>query len=255
MKPLTRALITLTAVGAAALTSATVASAGASASGEPIPVESARLQDWYVNPNEEALLPEQLEDGLLFDGPSLVHHSTNHTLATVPTDGTFDATVETGVAPPFKMETWDPYSTLNKTADGKWWTTKIATGDGSSSAPVDSPADLIGKSWTDDSDGTMQTYTDATTVFSFGVGYANDTGNKALVSSITYDGEKYDLTCWPPEPTTTASATAAPVSEAVAILPVTGGNSTSLILILIGFLLTVLGGVALIATRRRRTDV
>jgi LPXTG-motif cell wall-anchored protein len=243
MKPLTRTLIVFATAGATALTSITAA--GAATNEDPIPVESACLQGWYVNPDEVPLLPEQLEDGLLFNGPSLVHRSTSHTLATVPTDGTFDATVETGVAPLFKMETMSPYSTLNKTAAGKWWTTEIVTGDGSSSAPVDSPTEFIGK-WT---------YTDATTVFSFGVGYANDTGNKALVSSITYGGEKYDLTCRPSEPTTTASATAAPVSEAVATLPVTGGNSTSLILILIGFLLTVLGGVALIATRRRRTDV
>ena len=49
-------------------------------------------------------------------------------------------------------------------------------------------------------------YTASTTVATFGVGYANDAGNAALVSSVTYDKKKYNLTCYPPKPSPSASS-------------------------------------------------
>jgi hypothetical protein len=156
--------------------------------------------DWYVNPDEAALKPKQLRSGLLFDGPSLIHHkpAAAYTLKSVPTNGAFAARVYAGARPLFKMETSNPYSTVNKSAAGKWWSSKIpASEPGGQSNPVDSPADLIGKF----------TYTEATTVASFGVGYGNDTGNKALVSEVSFGGQVYRLACHPrhPKPTPTPS--------------------------------------------------
>ena len=155
--------------------------------------------DWYVNPDETALKPKQLPRGLLFDGPSLIHHKTSgYTLKNVPTNGTFAAHVYAGARPLFKMETSNPYSTINKSATGKWWSSKIAASElGGQSNPVDSPADLIGK----------YTYTETTTVASFGVGYGNDTGNKALVTAIRFGSHFYSLACRPhhPKPTPTPS--------------------------------------------------
>jgi hypothetical protein len=156
--------------------------------------------DWYVNPDETALKPRQLRDGLLFDGPSLIHHkpAATYTLAQVPGSG-FQARLYEGVLPLFKLETSAPYSTLNKTADGKWWSSRIASGEGSQGQPVSSPADLVGK-WN---------YTAETTVLSFGVGYANDVGNKALVTSVSFGGHVYGLACRPQHhsPTPTPSET------------------------------------------------
>jgi hypothetical protein len=158
--------------------------------------------DWYVNPDESALKPKQLPPGLLFDGPSLIHHKTSgYTLKNVPANGGFTAHVYAGAEPLFKMETSNPYSTINKSATGKWWSSKIAASSpGGQSDPVDSPADLIGK----------YTYTETTTVTSFGVGYGNDTGNKALVTSVSFGGHVYQLACRPhqsPTPTPTPSET------------------------------------------------
>jgi hypothetical protein len=157
--------------------------------------------DWYVNPDETALKPKQLPAGLLFDGPSLIHHRTSgYTLKTVPADGTFTAHVYAGVRPLFKIETSAPYSTINKTPDGKWWSSKIAaSAPGGQSDPVGSPADLIGK----------YTYTEATGITSFGLGYANDTGNKALVTTVSFGSRVYRLACRPhhPRPTPTPTST------------------------------------------------
>jgi hypothetical protein len=156
--------------------------------------------DWYVNPDEAALKPKQLRSGLLFDGPSLIHHkpAAAYTLKNVPANGAFAAHVYAGARPLFKMETSNPYSTINKSPTGKWWSSKIAASEpGGQSSPVDSPADLIGKF----------TYTEATTVVSFGLGYGNDTGNKALVSSVSFGGQTYRLACRPHHPTATPTPT------------------------------------------------
>jgi hypothetical protein len=186
----------LTALGAPATAYAYTADDGGSAKCNA---------DWYVNPDETALQPKQLRGGLLFDGPSLIHHQTSgYTLKTVPTDGNFAAHVYAGARPLFKMETSNPYSTVNKSATGKWWSSKIAASEpGGQSNPVDSPADLIGK----------YTYTEATTVASFGLGYGNDTGNKALVTAVKFGSHVYRLACRPhhqPTPTPTSTDTGTP---------------------------------------------
>ena len=168
--------------------------------------------DWYVNPDETALKPKQLRTGMLFDGPSLIHHQTSgYTLKSLPTDGALAAHVFAGARPLFKLETSNPYSTINKSATGKWWSSKIpAASPGGQSDPVDSPADLIGKF----------TYTDATTVASFGVGYGNDTGNKALVAAVRFGPHFYSLGCRPHKPSHSPTPTPTPTS------PGGGGGST-----------------------------
>lgn len=210
------------------------------------PVKSNCNTGWYTNPDEEKLLPTQLNGGFMFDGPSLVHHATGpFTLANVPTDGSFTTFGPVvGSKPLFKLETTAPYSTINKTGTGKYWSSKISTGAGSQGSPVDTPADLVGK-WN---------YTADTKVFSFGVGYANDTGNKAMVTSITFNKTVYHLQCRPsPSPSASSSHSASP-SPSVASLPVTGSTFNTPLAVGIGATLMVGGGTLFFLARRRRTE-
>jgi LPXTG-motif cell wall-anchored protein len=154
---------------------------------------------WYVNPDETALKPVQEKTGFLFNGPSLIHHATSGLLSNAATDGSFVATVKTGVAPLFKFETSKPYSTINKTSAGLYWSSKIASGEGSQALPV-TLAKLA----------TLAPYTAETVLISFGVGYANDTGNTALVVSLTYGGQVYLFSCKPPVTTPPATTTTKP---------------------------------------------
>jgi LPXTG-motif cell wall-anchored protein len=163
--------------------------------------------DWYVNPDETALKPKQFPGGMLFDGPSLAHHVLAPvSLAALPTDAAFGGHLFHGAMPLIKFESSIPatpgtYSTINKTGTGKYWSSKIATGAGSQSMPLDTPADLIGK-WSG--------YTADTRVFSFGVGYANDVGNKAAVFWVSLGQHKYSLGCPPASPSASASPSATP---------------------------------------------
>lgn len=234
---------------------------------------------WYVNPDETKLTPVQKTEGLLFDGPSLVHHTADGLLSEAATDGSFVAVVKTGVAPLFKFETNKPYSTINKTAAGLYWSSKISTGPGSQGDPV-SLAKLA----------TLAPYTDATVLVSFGVGYANDAGNTATVTSVTYAKVTYSFVCTPPVTTTTkvstsstptpsktSSATATPSSSQSAIvIPPTdttsfptvvarpAANTGSLAstgasvepgwLVVGGAALILLGGAAILLVRARRNS-
>ena len=208
-------------------------------------VKSNCTTDWYVNADELDLLPVQTPAGFVFDGPSLVHRllAVPVPLATAPLNGAFTATLETGVMPLFKMETTAPYSTINKTPDGKFWSSKIASGLGSQAQPMDTIAAL----------GTQAPYTIDSKVYSFGVGYANDKGNKAVVTSVTFGASKFDLTCVP-KPSASASVSPSvsvrPTSPApVASLPVTGTETWKIVL---AGLLVLGAGVALVVVARRR---
>lgn len=228
----------------------------ATAQAETIPAQFCST-GWYVNGDEALLMPEQKPEGLLFDGPSLIHHviGTPASLATTPTDGAF-TTIGAGVGskPLFKMETNAPYSTLNKTAAGKWWSSKLAAdAPGGQSMPLDDLSSFVGKG----------SYTSDTMVYSFGVGYANDTDKTATVTSISFAGHKYALDCASPSPSVSGSAsTSASTSASGAVLPSTSGSAKVPTLPVTGFptgyaiglavVLLTAGGVLFIAFRRHR---
>lgn len=194
--------------------------ANPAAATNPHPVESTCHEGWYVNPDEEALLPEQVEEGFLFDGPSLVHRSITQVKLADAKGASLTADVETGVAPLFKFETLNPYSTINVRADGKVWSSKILSGPGSQDDPVNSVTLLPG----------IAPYTNETVIYSIGAGYANDTGNKAVVSSITYGPTTYDLSCEveeSPSPSPSASASGSPSPSASTSTGTTAGPTTA----------------------------
>lgn len=226
------------------------------------PVVSQCNSGWYVNSDEEAMLPKQVPDGFLFDGPSLVHRALGAPvpLASASGNGAFVANVSVGVPPLFKMETLAPYSTVNKTSAGTYWSSKIASGPGSQGSPVASLAALAA----------LAPYNAASVVYSFGVGYANDTGNKAVVSSITFGANTYSLLCPAPSasPSASASASASPSSPPVSVTPTPSGTvppagvSSSLPLtgtpirsiLVLGAILLMAGAVLYLVARHRRVE-
>lgn len=157
---------------------------------------------WFVNGDEQALKPKQTWEGLLFEGPSIIHHAVSPVISLKDGyDGGFMTSGHVqGVKPLFKLETTAPYSTVNKVGD-KWWSSKIPSGDGSQSHPV-SLSVLA----------TKAPYTASTKITTFGVGYANDTGNKAIVTLIWYGKSKHDMKCHT-SPNASASATASPTKS------------------------------------------
>lgn len=249
---------------AAALLGATVATPAMAT--PDVPVRALCDKAWYVNPDEAAQKPEQTDDGLLFDGPKLIHHATRPLDLADVRAGTFTTKGDvTGRRPLFSMETDTPYATINVTGDGKFWSSKIAAGDtGGQSHPVDHAADLVGLPTIPG----KTPLTSSTHVVTFGVGYANDTGNKALVTSVSFHGTTYGLGCTPkPEatPTATPKPTVPPTrkpaprpsTSAVAAgagepsLPVTGPSGSLFVGVGAG---VVLAGVALFIVGRRRRN-
>lgn len=188
---------------ALAIAAAALAVVGLAAPAQATKPVSSCSSGWYVNPDEAALTPLEKSGGLLFDGPSLVHHAASGLLVDAAGDGSFVAVVQAGVAPLFKFETSKPYSTINKTAAGLYWSSKIVAGEGSQASPV-TLAKLA----------TLAPYTEATVLLSFGVGYANDAGNKALVTAVVYAKITYSFTCVP-KTTTPTSTTVPPTTSSV----------------------------------------
>lgn len=231
---------------------------GMSAPAQAAPVVSDCLAGWYVNDDEGDLLPTQVETGLLFDGPSVVHHATAPVALKDVEEASLKAVDVTGSAPLVKLETSKPYSTVNVLPGGLSWSSRIpAAEEGGQDKPV-SLAAL----------GELAPYTAETRVATFGAGYGNDSGNKAMVTEITY-GKAYPLACTKPtsspSPTVKPSATASPTTSASAgpakpsastsaaagvSLPVTG-SPTGTIAGLAGALL-VAGAVLIVWTRKRR---
>lgn len=222
------------------------------------------VQGWYVNPDETDDAPTRSVDGFFFDNKDLIHH------ATAPIDlpdikiltGSFEADTAGKVV--FKMETENPYSTIIQNPDASFWSTAMTYDQiGGQGHPVVSVSDLIGK---DTKPGKVK-YGDTTHVVTFGVGYWVADGN-TTVSSITFHGTTYDLTC-KPKPTESTSPTATPTktspsasasatTTAIAggatgepTLPVTG-SPVVLIVVLAGGL--VASGLLLYVTTRRRKN-
>jgi hypothetical protein len=251
------------ATGVALFALAGLSASPAAATTAPHPLESDCHQGWYVNPDEEHLLPEQTEAGFLFDGPSLIHRAITQVKLADAKGASLTADVATGVAPLFKFETLNPYSTINVRADGKVWSSKIASGPGSQDDPLNSVTLFPG----------IAPYTNETVIYSIGAGYANDTGNKATVTSITYGPTTYDLSCEieeSPSPSPSASASGSPSPSAstsspagtaapstslpASELPLTGskGGLGTMLLVTLGLTIVAVGTVVVLLTRHRR---
>jgi hypothetical protein len=247
-------------IGVALFALAGLSASPAAATTAPHPLESGCHQGWYVNPDEEHLLPEQTEAGFLFDGPSLIHRAITQVKLADAKGASLTADVATGVAPLFKFETLNPYSTINVRADGKVWSSKIPSGPGSQDDPLNSVTLFPG----------ISPYTNDTVIYSIGAGYANDTGNKATVTSITYGPTTYDLSCEieeSPSPSPSASASASPspsastsspagttapsTSAPAAELPVTGSRPPIVLLVALGVLIAAAGTALVVMTRHR----
>lgn len=178
-----------------------------------VPLESTCNTGWYVNPDETAFLPEQVENGFKFEGKDLIHHeapSSGIDLADMNSvNYTFDATTAGKVV--FKVETSAPYSTIVTNADGKLWSTAMTYDQiGGQGNPVEKYTDFIGKPV---KPGKVE-FSGASQVETFGVGYWVEEGS-TVVTSIKFHGTTYDLKCVPPKtesptPTPTASESQSP---------------------------------------------
>ena len=196
----------------------------------PVTVESECLEGWYVNPDEGGADPNQgdrrpvqQEDGLAFEGNQLVHHAAPAGLGVDELEpGTFQADPDPSLASFFSVEVWDTleggaikpgtYATLRWNTDTDKW--DMVTG-GQAYSHED-PAVLV----------TLPDTDKGTTVRSFGVGYVNspNDGTLTVVSSVTFAGTVYDLTC-EPDPEPTATATPSPEPSASATTPAPAGTT------------------------------
>ena len=169
---------------------ATVASPAAAETSGNHQVQSDCNTGWYTNPDEGDRLPEQMEGGFKFEDADLVHHAADLKLGDLE-PGSFTASPQPDQPSFFSVEVRDEstgaYGTLRWTGSTWTLTTNVDTFSHAE------PADFIG---TDTKWGEL---TDAARVFSFGVGYtANPPGTVVtVVSSVTFAGNTYDLTCEP----------------------------------------------------------
>jgi hypothetical protein len=223
-----RSLAAAFAVAIAAVLSVPIA-AHATEDG-PSYASCANLAGWGVPDDEQAGKPKSTVDGLEFGNASNIHHATSLDLADVK-PGSFDTVgAVTGSKPLFKVWTTNPFTTFNLVyVDGKpmWWATAMTyEQDGGQGHPLASLDLFVGK----DVKPGKPKLTGDTKAVEFGVGYGNDTGNKAVVSSITFHGKTYDLTCEPkPEPTKTSGSPSpsASASSSATAKPSASASSSS----------------------------
>ncbi len=196
---------------------------------------------WYVNPDEEGRRPIVTAAGLKFEGNDLVHHG-----ATGPVEGLNPGSFAASPAPDqpsfFSVEVRNGdgsgYATLRwNTTTSKW--NMVVAGTFYENANA---ADLV----------KMTTPPRSSSLLSFGVGYTNSPPGTVdtTVSSVTFKGVKYDLTCKPApsqsasgsaSAQTSASRSVAPVPVAQEGLPVTGapvplilGSAAALLVVGVG---------------------
>jgi hypothetical protein len=226
------------------------------------------LEGWSPNPDEKAdRSPESKPEGLEFSNTDLTHHETDLKLADLK-PGSFVASKTPDQPSFFSVEITDAdgaYGTLrwnpSEGTSGEW---DLVTNLGQFHHA--DPADFIGTAtkW-----GLI---TETARVFSFGVGYTEHPAGTVttVVSSVTFNGHTYDLTCLPetetsspaPHSSSTSAAphsstakphssSSAPVAGGTGSLPVTGPP----VGLIVGgaVALFVLGGGALYLSRRRRT--
>lgn len=200
---------------AAALAALTLAGPASATTTTPGPSfeTCANLAGWYVNPDETDRRPTATVDGLKFEGNDLIHHAAATTLEDL-NHGTFAASPQPDQTSFFSVEVSGDgkYGTLRwNSAEGYWEATSQGEQhhDVSPVALADAfPIHLSHK------------------VVSFGVGYTNTPpGTVAtVVSSVSFSGKTYALTCAPVVQTTspaphTSSTSPAPHSSSTTPKP------------------------------------
>lgn len=209
------------------------------------------LKGWYVNPDETTRRPIPTVTGLKFEGNDLVHHATSGKVDDLK-PGTFVASPAPDQPSFFSVEVGEPgtyagYATLRWNPSTSKWTMVV----GGTQYENASPKLLVG----------MVTPAKSSNLLSFGVGYTNSPPGKVdtVVSSVTFAGKTWPLTC-APKPSASAkpsgSASSAPAVVPVGneddknSLPVTGDKVTALLLI--GGVVVFVGLGALWLSRRKR---
>lgn len=213
---------------------------------------------WYANSDEQNRLPEPVPGGLEFSGSDLIHHAAATTVETL-NHGTFTASPAPDQPSFFSVEVYGTdggYGTLRwNTTTSKW---NLVTG-GQFYENTD-PAALAD----------MPPVHRSHKVVSFGVGYTlNPPGTvTTTVSSVTFAGKTYDLTCHTATPTPTKTPTTPPTSPrgtptseptgapttsatATGALAITGPNLPKMIGV--GLIVITLGLLAVFAVQRRKT--
>ncbi len=152
------------------------------------------LTGWYANADEQADLPTATEDGLLFENKDLIHHATSPIdLADMDKVSASFVTTTAGKVV-FKVETSSPYSTIITNSDGKLWSTAMSYDqEGGQGHPIDKYSQFVDLA----TKPGKAAYTSASMVVTFGVGYWVAEGD-TVVSSISFHGTNYPLTCKPP---------------------------------------------------------
>lgn len=156
------------------------------------------LTAFQPNEDEQGRRPTATVDGLQFEGDQLVHHAVAMDLKDVH-PGTYVASPAPSLDDFFSIEVYstaDPhgYGTLRYNAtgahEGQW--------------------NIGGTNYYDaDAVALVTAHGRSTNVVSFGIGYVATpaTGVKTVVSSLTFHGHTYDLTCKPTVQTSSPSAT------------------------------------------------
>jgi hypothetical protein len=223
------------------------------------------LAGWYVNEDEGSRKPEATEDGLKFEPADLIHHETTLALADLK-PGTFSAAPAPDQGSFFSVEVRDAttgaYGTLRWNGSAWELTTNL------DQFAKQDPAGYVGVAtkW--------GTFTAATKVISFGVGYTkNPPGSvTTVVKSVTFGEKTYNLTC-PPRTSPSASASVSASASASASAGTSGSASPSSsspaagaggglpvtgppigLIVAGGVLLAITGFTALFVARRRKVN-
>jgi hypothetical protein len=184
--------------------------------------DCANLKAWDVNhPDEDNRRPTPTVDGLKFEGSQLIHHPADLKLKYLK-PGSFVAAPKPDQDSFFSVEirdaTTDAYATLRWNKVTAKWDASI----NGQSYSKDKPSDFVGvvTKW-----GTI---TDNARVVSFGVGYtATPPGSvPTTVSSVTFAGKTYPLTC-KPEPSTSQSSSHSASPSASASASASASHSAS----------------------------
>lgn len=236
------------------------------------------LQGWDVNSDEESRKPEATVPGLKFEPADLIHHATSLDLADLDGDTIgFTASVDPGQPSFFSVEVRDTtgaYGTLRWNPTTEEWSITIGAATSPSHDPNTTPGTFTDASPVELLDGKVSkwgAFTETTKVVSFGVGFTlNPPGDvTTVISQVKFQGETYSLTCVPASSSASASASSSaspsttgsaspdttsgpPVIGAAPTLPVTGPGIAWLIGG--GVLILGIGGVLILAARKRKTE-